>query len=303
MKHSFKITLLLLAMFLLTQLLGLFVIEKYLPESAALPYGMEPPKDIEPRSAWDLVFSFAIAFTIVVVIMLFLTRYKAETFLRIWFFVVVILALGITINSFILKQPYSSLIALVIAIPLAIFKIFKRNILIHNITELLIYPGIASIFVVLLLSWTNAPLLAITIILILISFYDMYAVWHAGFMQKMAQYQIQKIRVFTGFFIPYVSKKQQQVLAKSAKTKSKNIKEKKIKVGVAILGGGDVVFPIIFAGIVFVTLGLLPALIVSLGATIALAGLFYISEKGKFYPAMPFISAGCFIALLVGWLI
>lgn len=290
-------------MFLIAQILGLFVVGKYLPESATLPYGMEPPKDIEPRSAWDLVFSFAIAFTIVVVIMLFLTRYKAETFLRIWFFVVVILALGITINSFIINQPYSSLISLIIAIPLAIFKIFKRNILIHNITELLVYPGIASIFVVLLLSWTNAPLLAITILLILISLYDMYAVWHAGFMQKMAQYQIQKVRVFTGFFIPYIGEKQKQILAKAAKTKSKNLKEKKVKVGVAILGGGDIVFPIIFAGIVFVRLGLLPSLIVSLGATLALAGLFYISEKGKFYPAMPFISAGCFIALLVGWLI
>jgi len=40
-------------------------------------------------------------------------------------------------------------------------------------------------------------------------------------------------------------------------------------------------------------------LIISVGATIALSLLFYFSEKGKFYPAMPFISMGCFAALLI----
>ncbi|MFH1290913.1 MAG: hypothetical protein ABIH92_05935 [Nanoarchaeota archaeon] len=297
MKHSVKITILLLVMFLITQLLGLFVVSQYTPESTVLPYGMEPPEDVEPRSAWDLVISFAIAFSIVVVIMLVLTRYKAETFLRLWFFAVVILAMGITINSVLLKAPYASLISLVIAVPLAFYKIFKRNLIVHNLSELLVYPGIAAIFVVLLLSWTKAPLLAITIILILISLYDMYAVWHAGFMQKMAQYQIQKLKVFTGFFIPYIGKKEKQILARAAKSKSKKQKEKKVKVGIAILGGGDVVFPIILAGVVLVQINLLSALLVSLGATLALATLFYLSEKGKFYPAMPFITTGCFVAL------
>ena len=81
------------------------------------------------------------------------------------------------------------------------------------------------------------------------------------------------------------------------------MKNKKIKVSVAILGGGDVVFPIILAGVVLRTLGFIPALIISIGATAALATLFYYSEKGKFYPAMPFISAGCFVGLAIAYLI
>jgi len=76
-----------------------------------------------------------------------------------------------------------------------------------------------------------------------------------------------------------------------------------MKVNIALLGGGDVVFPIILAGVVLHTWGLIPALIISIGATIALGLLFYYSEKGKFYPAMPFISAGCFIALGIAYLI
>lgn len=71
----------------------------------------------------------------------------------------------------------------------------------------------------------------------------------------------------------------------------------------AILGGGDVVFPIILAGVVLRQLGLFHAIIISMGATLSLAFLFYISKRGKFYPAMPFISAGAFIALIIAFLI
>src|SRR3989338_174411 len=301
MKHTWVITLLLLAMFFVTQMLGLFVINQYSPRDQTLgqelPYGMEPPKEVAPRSAFDLVFSFAIAFALVVVLILILTKYRAETFLRLWFFAVVTLAIGITLNSVLTYLPNSSLLALVIALPLAFFKIFKRNLLVHNITELFVYPGIAAIFVVMLMSWTTSPLTAIIIILILISIYDMYAVWHAGFMQKMAAYQIQTLKVFTGFFVPYIGKKEKKIISKMAKTKSKNKTDGKVKVGVAILGGGDIVFPIILAGIVFIQIGIISALKVSLGATLALATLFYLSEKGKFYPAMPFITTGCFVAL------
>jgi len=307
MKHSIKITFVLLAMFLLTQFIGIFVVSQYAPQtihvttpegeiinatSYNLPYGMDPPQDISPRST---LVSIIFAITIAVFIMFLLMKYNAEIFLRVWFFIVVTLAIGITFNSLLFNLiPYPSILALILALPLAILKIFKRNLLVHNITELLIYPGIAAIFVPLLNIWT------VIILLILISLYDMYAVWHSGFMQKMAKYQIEKLKVFGGFFVPYLGKKERQMLKQTPKSK---LKEKKIKVNVAILGGGDVVFPIILAGVVLRSLGLIPALIVSFGAALALAVLFYISEKGKFYPAMPFITAGCFLGLVIAYLI
>ena len=116
-------------------------------------------------------------------------------------------------------------------------------------------------------------------------------------------YQINKLKFFTGFFVPYLGKKEKALLEKAKKSEKPEDKDKKIKVNVAILGGGDVIFPIILAGVVFNTLGLLQALIISIGATLALAFLFYISKKGKFYPAMPFISVGCFAALGVAYLV
>lgn len=310
MKHSWKITLLLLTMFFVTQLIGLWVISQYAPHVIEvvdqngtvtnttvhdLPYGMEPPEDVTPVNT---LFSFAIALAVAVSLMFILMRYNAELFIRLWFFFVVTMALGVTFSA-LLKLvpliPYTPLIALVIAAPLAFLKVFKRNIIVHNLTELLIYPGVAAIFVPLLTHWApSVNLIAASALLIGISLYDMYAVWHAGFMQKMAQYQIEKLRLFTGFFVPYVGKKERAMIARAKEAKKT---DKKIKVNVAILGGGDVVFPMVFAGVVMLAFGLIPALMIAVGATLALAALFYFSEKGKFYPAMPFIAAGCFVGL------
>lgn len=308
MKHALKITLILISMFIATQLIGLFVVSNYSPNvtqvvnssgeivnvtSYNLPYGMDPPSDVEPRSVRDIAISFTIVFAIAVILMLFLMKFNFDLIIRLWFFVVVILAIGVSVNSVLQGVPNSSVYALALALPLAFYKIFKRNIIVHNLTELIIYPGIAAIFIALLMSWTRSPITAVVVILIFISLYDMYAVWHAGFMQRMAQYQIKNLKLFTGFFVPYVGKKEKHVLLQNEKSK----KKKKVKVSVAILGGGDVVFPIVLAGVVYHAFGLIPSLMITLGATLALAGLFWISKKGRFYPAMPFISAGCFIAL------
>lgn len=320
MKHSLKITLLLLGMFLLTQLIGLFVVAQYAPHTTQiknetgqlvnitnynLPYGTNPPAQVEDKNTFNLLFSFAISFAIAIGLMFVLMKFGAEVLIRTWFFVVVSLALGITINSFLFKLPIvnASIIALIVAVPLAYFKIFKRNVFVHNITELFIYPGIAAIFVSLITSWTNYPVFAAVVIFLMISIYDIYAVWHAGFMQKMAHYQIKKLNLFTGFFIPYLGKKEREMIREARAAKLKTGKEKKIKVNVAILGGGDVVFPIILAGVVLFKIGLLGALFVSLGSTIALAYLFYVSEKGKFYPAMPFITIGAFIGLILAYIV
>lgn len=309
MKHSIKITIILLVMFFIAQLLGIAVNKAYTPEIKqeknesgdiknitvySLPYGLEPPKTPAKTNFFSIIFSFIIA----IFVMFLLMRYKAEITLRIWFFVVISIGIGITLNSFLQfvpSLPYYSLISLFLGVSLAYGKIFKRNVITHNASEILVYPGISAVLVPFL------DIFFFGLLLIIISIYDMYAVWHSGFMQKMAKYQMKKVKVFAGFYIPYIGNKEKAMIEKiKAQKKSNN---EKIKVHVAILGGGDVVFPMILAGIVLQTLGLLQAVIIAIGATLALAYLFYNSEKGKFYPAMPFISIGCFIALGIAYLI
>lgn len=309
MKHSIRITSILLLLFFAAQLIGLYVTAAYAPETVTaynatnnsyynttfyeIPYGLAPPEHVEPSSS---VISIAISIIIAVCVLFLLMRLGAEKFLRAWFLLVIILGIALALNAFFKPIPwsYTSLLALLVAAPLAYLKVFKRNIIVHNATELLIYPGIASVFIPLL----NIPY--VIVLLILISIYDMYAVWHAGFMQKMAKYQIETLRIFSGLFIPYIDSKHRAAFVKA---RAKGHKGKKVPIHLAILGGGDIVFPIITAGIVLLTWGLLPALMVSIFATLALALLFYFSQKGKFYPAMPFITIGCLIGLGLGYLI
>ncbi len=310
MKHAWKITAILLLMFLVTQFIGLTVINSYSPIKKTiqtdtgeienvtitpqLPYGMQPPEMEEKKDFRDVFVSIIISFIIAITLIFVLTKYKFKFIIKFWFFSVVAIALGITLNALLKSfSSYSSLASIIIAIPLAFYKIYKPNIYLHNLTELFIYPGIATVFV---------PILNITtiiILLIIISLYDMWAVWHSGIMQKMAKFQMEELNIFGGFFVPYLSKKLKDKLKKMKKT---NLK-KKVKVSLAILGGGDVIFPIITAGIFLRTFGLLPAILIILGAFLGLSLLFLMSEKKKFYPAMPFITAGMFLGMLVGLLI
>jgi presenilin-like A22 family membrane protease len=303
MKHSLKITAILLIMFfVITQFIGLYVVNHYSAEDKKLPFGMETPEITEDKEYNQIFISIIFAFIIAISLLFFLTKFKAEFIMKLWFFIVVMIALGISFNSIISGFKHASIIVLIIALPLAFVKIYKRGFIVHNLIELFIYPGIAAVFVPILNIYT------IILLLILISVYDMWAVWHSGIMQKMAKYQINKLNVFSGFFVPYADKKTRQKIKmlkekmKSKKISKKDAKSKKFNVNVAILGGGDVIFPIIASGVMLKTFGLIPALLVIFGATLGIGYLFFFAEKKKFYPAMPYITAGIFTGMVLSYL-
>ncbi len=321
MKHNWKITFLLLSMFVLTQFIGLYVIDSHVFERTKEVNGVnesitnpiltafEPPP-VEQTSDFSVyLVSIIFAFVIAIVILFLLTKFKVDIILRFWFFIVIAIALFITFNAIFgnyISSLYFIIAASAAALVLSFFKVFRRNFIIHNLTELLIYPGIATLFVPILNLWS------VLVLLLIISAYDIWAVWHSGIMQKMAKYQINNLKIFSGFFIPYIPKKLRMELKKMKK--DKKLKHKKVKVSIAILGGGDVIFPIITAGVVLTmkqplgllpgfTGGLIPAIFVIAGATLGLALLFVFSKKKKFYPAMPFITAGIFLGLTLAYLL
>ena len=200
------------------------------------------------------------------------------------------LSLSIALAAFV-----PSATALIIAIILALWKILRPNMIIHNLTEIFIYGGIAAIFVPLV----NVS--AAIILLALISIYDIISVRKTKHMITLAKFQA-KQKLFAGLVVRY---------GKLSPAKQKEDKKAEAKPSSAILGGGDMGFPLLFAGVVLKTLvitaapsvALIKTSIIPLSATIALAYLFWISKKGKFYPAMPFLTGGCFLGALIVWLI
>lgn len=284
-------------MFLVTQFIGLFVVSHYSNGQNELPFGLQPPAVQTQSDYYNFFPSIIVAFVFAILAFFFLTKLRIEFILKAWFLLVVALALSISFLAIIPKFQNAILVAMILSFGLAVWKIYGRNFVVHNLTELFIYPGIAAVFVPLL------NVITVIALLIIISIYDMWAVWHSGIMQRMARYQINQLKIFSGFFVPYASKKVKQQIANFKKTLSKSkLNKKKIKVNIAILGGGDVVFPIITSGVMFNTLGFVSAVWVILGATLGLTFLFYISEKKKFYPAMPFITSGILLGIIASYL-
>jgi presenilin-like A22 family membrane protease len=326
MKHTWKITFILLGMFFITQLIGLAVVNSYTNIPLEERPSMFPQEEVEPAVG---LFSMLIAFVIAIVLILMLNKYRVKFVLRAWFFLVIIIALTVTLYGILFYIPFFNglaskivqfgswqafsmleLLAAAIAIIPAYFKIFKQNLLVHNITELMVYPGIGAVFVSFFYYSLNpgASLFAVVLLLVIFSIYDIWAVNHSGIMQKMAKFQINELKLFAGFFVPYMDEKQRAKIKEikmkyKKKDQEKAFKDKRVKVSLAILGGGDVVFPIIAAGAVLKILGLIPALFVVVCATIALLFLFTTARKGKFYPALPFLSGGIFIGMILGLLL
>jgi presenilin-like A22 family membrane protease len=274
----------------------------------------------ETTGSGSLIY-ILIAIAIGTGLVLMIVKFGKTNIWRTWFFLAVSMAIAVSLGVLIKKSVFfTNDIAIVLAILLASWKIFRPNVVIHNITEVFMYAGIGLI-IVPLFDWKWA-----LILLVIISLYDMYAVWKSKHMVKMAEFQT-KSNVFAGLMIPYrqsSSGKTEFVkpLRANAKTSSNKVSPK-IRAGKtspknAILGGGDIAFPLIFIGAVMngillklynanpsvaieilKSTAFLHSSIIVFTSAIALTLLFVFAKKGRFYPAMPFITGGC----IVGWLI
>ncbi len=260
MKHNLKVTSILIGLFIIAQLIGLYVINSYMGND--LPYEIQKPEFQEETSY--LPISLIIIFT--TIIALIMMYFRTVRLWKFWFFLSLSFCLMIAFAAFV-----NEYLALGLAVVFALIKIFKSNVYVHNFLEMFIYGGLAAFFVPVL------SLFSIFILLIIISIYDIIAVWKTKHMIKLAKFQ-SKVGLFAGLFIPYGKNK-------------------------AILGGGDIGFPLLFAGTVLKYNGLIPSLVIVGAVTIALSILLIFAKKDKFYPAMPFLSAGAFVGYGISLLI
>jgi len=314
MKHNLAVTLTLIIFFLVAELFGLYAIGRDLKiskSSAGQIITSHPVTAVgarpEIKNSQTLIYIF-VSVLIGTVLILLLAKFRQPRIWKFWFFLAVWMAMAICLGVF--MRPW---LAIMVAFALALLKILKPNPISHNVTELLIYAGIALMIVPLL----NA--LWAFILLIAFSVYDMIAVWKSKHMVSLAEFQMQS-RVFAGFFIPYkmkaapVQSSARQVASAPKKAgRHKKTLAAEAQSQSAILGGGDIALPMIFSGAFMEQLVRVQALtkeaaffrasIISLFATAALAVLLFKSEKGKFYPAMPFLTIGCIVGTIVAMLI
>jgi presenilin-like A22 family membrane protease len=260
MKHNLKVVIILVMLFLCAQYLGLYINDKYLGKE--LPLNMQRPQ-IRQETSFIHMFGIIIFLTVVMILLL---RFRLSKLWKIWFFIAVWFALVISLSVFVNEK-----VAMFVALLGAIFKVIEPDIYVHNITEIFIYGGLVAIFSQMF------NLFSVFVLLMLVSIYDMIAVWQTKHMIKLAKFQT-KLKVFAGLLIPYDKKK------------------------AAILGGGDIAFPLLFASVVYRYNGL-NALIIPLAVGVALFVLLVKGKKNKYYPAMPYLTAGCLAGYLISNLI
>ncbi len=311
MKHNIKVTLILISFFLAAQYVGLFIVDQYMTidvvfdeitgerthnmtAAEELPAGLERPEVSEDYS-WLFVM---VAIMIGTVLILILAKFKQKRVWKVWYFISLVFILGIALNPFL-----GQILAFIASTILAALKTYRPNFYVHNITEIFLYGGLAAMLVPIF------NILAAFILLIAIAIYDAIAVWKSKHMVTLAEFQSDS-DVFAGLFIPY-SKKDNKIKTRTQSKKShasseknaKSAKRNKADDGVvlerAILGGGDIAFPLLFAGTVMKTSGFWGAAVIPPFAALALLILLYKSKKGRFYPAMPFISTGCIVGYVV----
>ncbi|RME31985.1 hypothetical protein D6789_01015 [Candidatus Woesearchaeota archaeon] len=284
MKHPPRTTALLLLLFFAAQVVGLALVNLSIADLKPTPTGEvelahsstaigERPQFTGYESFLYLVFG-VVAGTL---LLLFIIKLGRLRLWKLWFFFAVFLSTSVAFGV-LLPRP----LALALGAVLAYLKVFRRSVLIHNLTEIFIYSGIAVLLVPLFdLFW-------VTVLLIVISLYDVIAVNKTKHMVHLAKFQT-KSGLFAGL-----------MLGKPATHPTKTTKR------AAILGGGDIAFPLLFAGVVMEhliskgvpkLLALYQSLLIPLFTVAALFLLFTKAQKDKFYPAMPAVTAGCLIGL------
>ncbi len=254
MKYNKKTALIIVLLFVIAQTFGISINYQYL--SKELPYGLEPIPNMGVESAFIVIA----AVLFMTGLILFLRRFGLRRFFKYWFFLATWTILSISLSPF-----FGELGSIFTALVLTIIKFREKDVYFHNMTEILIYGGLASLIAPAFNVFTAGVLLA------LISIYDIISVIYTKHMVNLAKFQTD-LGIFSGLVVP--SKK-----------------------GVAMLGGGDIAFPMIMLIAILNSYGLYSCVFALTGLTLGLIFLIYYGKEKKFYPAMPFL----FLGLLFGF--
>ena len=280
-----NVTLFFVIIFLLVQFLGLYIGSQYLEVVNA---GQIEPVFENPQSSSN---SFLLIIYVLVGTGLILLAVKFWKFL-----IRIIEAVAIFSSStlaFMFLVPVEILtipVGVFIALALTAWKMLRPTFISQNIALVFSVAGAGAII------GASLGIVPSLIFIILLSIYDFIAVFVTKHMVYMAKEIIKTPTVFTLAF-PYKFKKPVKFSAAG-----KSVKK---KFHVFQLGGGDIAIPLMFSVSSLSSFSIANTLLSVVGSTIALGVLIYFSSKrpGRALPALPFITAGAILGLLISFLI
>jgi len=200
MKHTVKVTLILIALFFVAQAIGLFTVNKYIEVEigedgkakilhGATVVGEQPDLNQDEKS-----YTFIMIVIMVLIgtgLLFILIKFNLGKVWKVWFMLAITITLAVSLDVYLTRW-----VAIILGLILGAMRIFKPNPYVHNLTEVFVYTGI-TILILPLLNVFSASLL-----LVLISIYDMFAVWKSKHMITLANFQLES-RSFAGFSMNY----------------------------------------------------------------------------------------------------
>jgi len=268
----------LLAMFVIAQILGTYTGAVLLFDMKENPFVQAFVITEQPQDPLNAVYFVAYALAGAAFLMFVIRFVRSELFFRLMEFALISTASSLVFYSLLrIWFPYgeSMLFGIVLALALAILKFFVQSV--KNLAAILATAGAGAIF------GSSFSLPVAVLFLILLSVYDYIAVLKTKHMVEMAKFMIQKELAFTITSRKYVPEVK---------------KEARID-----LGTGDLIAPIIVEVAAF-SINPLISVVVGIGALVSLgAFLFLVWRKGLVLPALPPITAGVIVSLLVSLLL
>jgi len=234
-------------------------------------------------SIWDIIIPFFILTGFLVLIIYFIRHKKFRaSFFKVFY--ILAIALG---NLYFFGLWFSAWIVFPWIAVLIYLLIKKPNALIHNLVFIFAVSGMATVVGLQL-----APR-EIILMLLFFSVYDFVAVYKTKHMVKMAEAMVES-KAIVGLVIPQ----------KTSDFKT-NLNKIPIKGNFMILGGGDIIFPLILA-VSVLNQGILQFLIIVGFAILGLLAVFliFITKKQRApMPALPPIALACIIGYVITKLI
>lgn len=259
--------------FLFTQFLGLYVSQSLSLQQITVT---ENPEEIGNS------FEFFGLIIVMTAIMIAVIRLKIKMFLKIIEATAVFFASVLVFSAFVPELPAIALAGLVL-----VLKTVKRNIATKNMSAVLAIAGVGGIL------GASLGVLPAIVLLLILSLYDIIAVFFTKHMVEMSKSIIANDMAFTLSF--------------------------PVKNRIFELGTGDLVMPLIFAaavlnapqttfinfGTVAVSTSLIKSLFVCFGALSGLVVVINLVErtKGRMLPALPPIVAGALVFFVAGTLL
>lgn len=288
MKHPVKVAAFFLIFFLLIHSIGLYFVS--VEASKPLSVVLDAPQPVS--GGWSILY-LLVGVGIGTGLILLLAKYGKKNIWKGWFTLATAVAIMYGLAT-VLPDVY----AVAIGVTLATLRLIKPNFVTHNLAELFMYGGIG-----LILAPLFSPVTAL-ITFFAMSVYDAYAVWKSKHMITLAEFT-KDANTFPGLSIGY-NKQQgssqpiQEPEEVDNDTQPENdIATEKTKKATGILGGGDVLFPLLVANTVYLSLypeytalfSFLVSFGVSISAAVGLAYLFFKPTTAKYHPALPYIFA------------